>query len=514
MRYAAFLSFALLAGASALAPAQAQHGLDLVQAGVAAQGGVEALRALKTVAIRAHTQAWEPGQSYRPGGEPRFLGDSTLAITADLEKGAVRATWERAMKYPATETMKYTEILVHNVGAVTDDKGTRPMSTIRVAATLREAERASPRLLLAALDAPQKVAALADQAFGDTTLPAVAFTDHGTRYVILFDRTSHLPAAVRTRDDDNVYGDSDYELRLADWRDVSGVKVAFARSYRLNGVEVHKVVYDEVTANAPIPPDTFAIDTQFKVASADVPAAVPYQWVIRRLLLGRFLDSDKVVIPANGAFRQAELAPHVLQVMGGTANNLVVAMKDGLVIFDAPCCEAQSRAVIAAAKAKFPGKPIKYVVLTHHHMDHTGGTRTFVAEGATVIVPDTAQAYFEQNFARPHTVVADAQEKAAKPLHVVGVADTMTLKDDTVEIRLQKIANPHVDGMLIGHVVQPNVVWVTDIWSPGRDASKTAGVLAFNDALKKLGIKDAIFAGGHGSNAKQAVLDNIVAAAN
>jgi hypothetical protein len=514
MRYAAFLSFALLAGATALAPAQAQTGLDLVRAGVAAQGGVEALRALKTVAIRAHSQAWEPGQSYRPGGEPRFLGDSTIAITADLDKGAVRAAWDRAMKYPATETMKYTEVVVPNIGAVTDDKGTRPMSAIRVAATLREAERASPRLLLDAHDAPQKVTPLADQAFGDTTLPAVAYRNHGTRFVILFDRASHLPVAVRTHDDDNVYGDSDFDMVLADWRDVAGVKVAFARSYRLNGVEVHKVIYDEVAANPPIAPDTFAIEKQFSVASADVPADVPYQWVIRRLLLGRFLDSDKVVVAANGGFKQAELAPHVVQVMGGTANNLIVEMKNGLVVFDAPCCAEQSRAVIAAAHEKFPNKPIKYVVLTHHHMDHTGGTRTFVAEGATVIVPDTAQAYFEQSFARPHTVLPDAQQKAAKPLHVVGVADAMTLKDDTMEIRLQKIANPHVDGMLIGYVVTANVVWVTDIWSPGRDATRNAGVLALNEAVKKLGIKNATFAGGHGSNAKQAVLDKIVASAN
>ena len=187
-------------------------------------------------------------------------------------------------------------------------------------------------------------------------------------------------------------------------------------------------------------------------------------------------------------------------------------MNDGLVIFDAPCCETQSRWVIDAAKAKYPGKPIKYLVLTHHHMDHTGGSRAYVAEGATVVVPDTAQAYFEHNLAMPHTVAADAQQKQAKPLHVVGVADQMSIKDDTVEIRLQKIANPHVDGMLIGHVVQPNIVWVTDIWSPGRDAAKSPGVLALDAAVKKLGITGATFAGGHGSNAKQEKLDAILAA--
>ena len=33
-----------------------------------------------------------------------------------------------------------------------------------------------------------------------------------------------------------------------------------------------------------------------------------------------------------------------------------------------------------------PGKPVRYLVLTHHHMDHSGGLRTYVAEGATIIV--------------------------------------------------------------------------------------------------------------------------------
>jgi Metallo-beta-lactamase superfamily len=298
---------------------------------------------------------------------------------------------------------------------------------------------------------------------------------------------------------------------MDDWRTVGGVKVAHALSYQINGMAVGQLAYQNVTANPTITADTFAIGDQFNLASASPPANVPYQWVTRRLFLGRFLDSDKVVVPASGELKLAELAPNVQQVVGGAANNLIVAMNDGLVVFDAPCCETQSRWVIEAAKAKYPGKPIKYLVLTHHHMDHTGGSRAYVAEGATVIVPDTTQAYFQQHLAAAHTVVADAQQKQAKPINVVGVADKMSLKDDSVEIQLHKIANPHVDGMLIAHVVQPNVVWVTDLWSPGRDAARTPGVLAVNEAVKKLGIKGATFAGGHGSNAPQEKLDAILA---
>jgi hypothetical protein len=513
MRYALSLSAALLAGAAGLGlgPVQAQQGLDLVKEAVAAQGGAEALRGLKTVAIKIQGQHWEPGQSYMPDGEARFLGDSAISVTWDLAKDAARTAWERDMKYPAVEKLKYTEVVMPNLGMVVNDKGTQPMSAIRVAASLREIERASPVLLLRALDAPQNLAALPDQTFGEVALPAVAFTDRGTRFVIMFDRVTHLPVAVRTRDDDNIHGDSNYDMVVDDWRDVGGVKVAHSLSYQVNGVQVQRLGYDEVAANPRIAADAFAVGDQFKLSAGTTAADVPYQWVLRRLFLGRFLDSDQVVVPAGGSLKLVELAPNVQQVVGGTANNLIVAMNDGLVIFDAPCCETQSRWVIEAAKAKYPGKPIKYVVLTHHHMDHTGGSRAYVAEGATVVVPDTAKAYFAKNLALPHTVVADAQQKQAKPVQVVGVSEQMSLKDDSVEIRLQKIANPHVDGMLIGHVVQPNVVWVTDIWSPGRDAAKTPGAMALNEAVKKLGITDAIFAGGHGSNAKQAVLDSIVA---
>ena len=118
---------------------------------------------------------------------------------------------------------------------------------------------------------------------------------------------------------------------------------------------------------------------------------------------------------------------------------------------------------------------------------------------------------FRQKPPLAHTLVADAQQKQPQPIRVVGVSDQMTIKDDTVEIRLQKIANPHFGGMLIGHVVQPNVVWVRGIWSPDRDAAKTPGVIALDAAVKKLGITGATFGGGHGNNAKQDQLNAIMA---
>jgi glyoxylase-like metal-dependent hydrolase (beta-lactamase superfamily II) len=501
----------LVLGSAGADLAHAQKANALLTQAVEAEGGADALRALKTISIKSEAKHWEPEQSLVAGGEPRFLGDSTIVTTWDLAHGMARMQWERAMKYPGVRTLKYTEVVTPALGYVTDEKGSTAMSGIRVATNLRELERSAPTLLVKALDDEKNVGRMGPQKLGDQSLPAISYTDGGTKFIILFDKTTHLPAAVRTKDDDNVYGDSNYDLVLGDWKAVGGVKIAHALSYRINDVEIANVTYKEVTPNPTIASDAFAVSDAIK-ASAKTPAAnPPYQWVIRRVFLGLFVDSDGVFVPPGGSLKLVELAPNVQQVVGGSHNNLIVALKDGLVVFDAPISEGQSRWVIDAAKAKYPGKPIKYVVLTHHHMDHTGGTRTYVAEGATVVVPAPTKAHWDAMLRRPHTLVPDAEQSAHKPVKVVEVKDVMSIGDGTTEIKLHVIDNPHVKGMLIGHVVQPNIVWVTDLWSPVRDTAKTPGAVAFGEALRKLGIAGATLAGGHGSNGKQSDLDTVLA---
>ena len=496
---------ALVFGAALAQPAAAQSGVDLVKQSVAAHGGAAAINAAKTTVIKGEAKHWEPGQSYSPTGEARFLGDSTYTQTVDNTARMARFDWDRDMKYPAAERLKYSEISSPTFGVVIDDKGVQqPMSGIRLAATLRERERGSPRLLVRALDAPQSISALPDQKLGDRTLPAVSIKGATGTFIVLFDPTTHLPAAIRTRDADSVYGDSNYDMILSDWKAVGATKRAHALSFQLNGMEVQRLTLKEVTIDAPIPANTFAVSDEVKAKAKTAAADAPYQWVLRRIFLGRFLDSDKIYYPENGGFKLTELAPNVQHVVGGGANNLIVAMKDGIVIFDAPVDEGQSRWVIDAAKAKYPGKPIKQLVITHHHMDHTGGTRAYVAEGAEIVMPGQARPFFEKMFQAEHKLSPDALARQPKPAKIVDVKDTMSLKDETVEIKLLNIPNPHVDGMIIAHVVGPNLVWVTDLISPRGTIGRSPATVAVGEALRKANITGSTIVGGHGTTAKQA----------
>lgn len=154
---------ALVLGASFALPAFAQSGADLVKQGLEAQGGADALRALKTIAIKGDAKHWEPGQSYGAAGEARFLGDSAFTTTGDVASRMVRIDWDRDMKYPAVERLKFSEIFGPAFGVQIDDKGAQtPMSGIRLAALQRELTRGSPFLMLRAADQPQSIVAMPD----------------------------------------------------------------------------------------------------------------------------------------------------------------------------------------------------------------------------------------------------------------------------------------------------------------------------------------------------------------
>ena len=360
-------AFALLMGALQAQSATAQSIVELVKQAVAAQGGADALRALKTIRVTGEAKFWEPGQSMKAGGEPRFLGDATFVISGDSTNHTVRVDWNRDQKYPAPEKLKYTEIFTRAFGAVTDEKGSQPMSGIRLAAQVREIVRSSPTLMLFALENPKNVMWAAYQKLGTQSLPALALTVGAYKFTVLLDPKTKLPAAVRTRDDDNTYGDVNYDVVFSDWKVVGGVQIAHTVSSKVNEVEVARMSYKEFSVNPALAADTFAVPDAVK-AAAKPPAKdnVPYQWVLRRIFLTRFLDSDSVIFPAGGGLTLIELAPNVQHVQGGTANNLIIAMKDHLVVFDAPYGEPQSRWVIDAASDTSSNDPLHGPVAPSH----------------------------------------------------------------------------------------------------------------------------------------------------
>ncbi len=239
---------------------------------------------------------------------------------------------------------------------------------------------------------------------------------------------------------------------------------------------------------------------------------MPYQWIIRRQFIGVYLDSDQPSYDTQSSpgLKLQELAPGIQHVVGGSHNSLIVEMKDHLIVFDAPVSDWQSTWTISAARGKYVRKPVKYLVLTHHHMDHAGGIRAYADAGATIVTGQGTAEHFKRVLAAPFTrnPVMSPSDLTRTP--IVEVMGKHVLSDGTRQVELYVIdPNPHADGLLIGYVPDAKLGFVTDIWSPGAGPlpdKLNPGLAALVAGVKKAGIAPAKFAGGHGGAADYAPL--------
>jgi glyoxylase-like metal-dependent hydrolase (beta-lactamase superfamily II) len=199
----------------------------------------------------------------------------------------------------------------------------------------------------------------------------------------------------------------------------------------------------------------------------------------------------------------APLAPGVWLARGGTHNSFVIEMADHLVIFEPPLFEARSEAVIAAAEKLVPGKPIRHIVLSHFHDDHMGGVRTYAAEGASVVVHSSAGDYIRAVLGQRRTLEPDRLELARRDGRqiepaVMFVEDALTLTDGTREIKLYRVPNMHVSGMLTGYVPDARVLFTADLVT---DTFPLVPVFAstVHELIQENGLAVEMIACGHGN---------------
>jgi glyoxylase-like metal-dependent hydrolase (beta-lactamase superfamily II) len=486
-----------------------------------------------TLNIRGSLQAWDPGESesvndpYKPD-----WGTSTFNETWDNSRGLYRIEWVRPRAGGGMRT--YTEILTdeydrHMAGYVMgiDVNGGQParavmgpnnmpmhtMSGIRLTATLRELERNN--VVDEMHTHPDRLSDMPNQRAGGKSYPAVQYRgDYGT-FTVLFDPASHLPAVVRTRDFEVHDGDSDYDEALSDWRDIGqGVKMPFHQLITVNGIKIFDIKLDTIRFNPPIAVDAFTVPTALR-GKAPPPASLtrePWQWVLRRMGNGFYLDSDALYTDDNSALRLVDVAPNISMVQGGSHNFLIVATNSYLVGFDAPADDGMSQQVIKMAAEKYPGKPFRYIVLTHHHIDHTGGIRSFAAEGATFVVGKGNGAFFRKVLAAPHNL--DPYPIKAYTPKVIEVDGKWSINDAGREIDAYALATDHATGYIIPYVPDAKLGWVTDLWNPGAPPmASNPNLVAIVQGVQKMGIQPERFGGGHGAVGNYADVARVVQAA-
>lgn len=288
-------------------------------------------------------------------------------------------------------------------------------------------------------------ATVKSETIAGTKYTVVSFRVDAKYNVIGYVNDKNLIERVQTWIDNEVLGDMLAEVSYDSYKDFAGIKYPTFIIEKQGGFPVLILSVTDVKPNAsvsiqPPPPATTAAN------AAQAPA----------------VQTEKV---ADGVF----------YIKGGTHHSVAVEFADHVAVIEAPLDQQRSLAVIAEVKKIIPNKPIRYLVNTHHHFDHSGGLRTYVDEGATIVTHDINRVFYQQALSTPRTLNAARLSPMPTKPTIETTGDKKILSDGsrTLELHLIK-GNPHHDGILLAFLPKEKILIEVDVFTPANAGAAQA----------------------------------------
>lgn len=453
--------FPVLASVLVLASfTQQSRELQLVRDAATALGGVDRVRAIKTIVMEGEGTQYNLGQDLVPNASGQTFTVTQYKRAVDLQTDKARTELTRTPNFtyflglaPQRQIQGIDGTVGYNVAA----NGTASR-VAEAAANDRRAEllRHPIPAVRAALDPAAKVANLRAQ--GGESLADVTTAD-GRTFTLAVDATSKLPSRVTALANHVNLGDVRISTAFADYETVAGVRLPKRLTTRTDDF----VTADIRLTRQAVDGDAGDLAAPAAAAAKPLPAAPP---------------------PTVTA---EEISKGIWQLAGGSHQSALVEFADRLVLIEAPQNDARTLAVIAKARELRPGKPLTHVVNTHHHFDHSGGVRAAVSEGLTLITHQGNAAFFAEIVKRPHSLVPDALSKNPKPLKIETVTDEKVITDGTMTMTLYPLTGPHTNTMLMAYIPRERLLIEADVYEPGEPFHLFAP--AFLESIKKRGLQ-------------------------
>jgi glyoxylase-like metal-dependent hydrolase (beta-lactamase superfamily II) len=290
------------------------------------------------------------------------------------------------------------------------------------------------RSAAAASDATVKARKIGGKAY-----TVLSFTGVNKAQVSGYLNSDNILEKVETKIDNTVLGDIPFETAFTDYKDFGGLKFPTHIVQKQGGYPVFDLTVTDVKPNAPV----------------SITAATPP--------------------PAPAPPATSEKLGDGIYVLPGAYAAMAIDFKDYIVVLEGPQNDQRADAIIAEAKRLIPNKPIKYVVNTHAHFDHSGGIRDFVAEGATIVTQEINKPYYEKIFKNPHTISPDRLAKNPRKATFLTVNEKLVLTDGNHVIELHHLQNyAHNDGMIMAYFPKEKILYEADAFTPPpRRATQT-----------------------------------------
>lgn len=307
----------------------------------------------------------------------------------------------------------------------------------------------------------------------------------GKSYVINgFVDDKHMVDRVETWLGENIMGDMHIVATYSGWKDFGGVMAPSKIVQTRGGWPFFEV---DVTAAKANPPD---VATLVPAPAGRGPGGGPPPQAPLTV------TSEKL---GDGLYR--------LTTGPGSYDSVIVEFKDYIMMLEAGQSEARALAYVAETKKLIPNKPIRYVMNTHPHSDHTGGLPVLVAEGAIIITQKNNEEFLDRALNTPRTLMTDTLAKNPKKAKFETVAEKKVYSDGTRTVEMYHIyPAPHSNGLIIAYIPKEKVLFQGDFSvNPGEPANDH--VKALVPVLEKLNLDYDRYINVHASAAPQTKAD-------
>jgi hypothetical protein len=448
-------SFGFLAFLFSATPAHAAdaRAVQILRLALAAQGGEDQLRSIRTVQWRARGYRNVLEQSERPEG-PYITEFRNLTEVHDFERNRYRSLVEQTI-YPEFRT---TSGMVADATVAMRLFGERAVpGNADALAMARESLALSPeRLLITAIDASDVRLDPSAAIVQSVPQDVVTFTLDGAPVRLFLNRYTHLPTALES---------SGVQARDGFWRFLGDVTMRTYFSYWWVG---------DRGIRLPMQWDIFRNglhDSSFMIASLALDApVVEAEMQIPSEIRSGFAQAAAAPRSPQRLQAAVEVAPGV-DLVPGSWNVLIVRQGDGIVVLEAPISSAYSEQILAEIDRRYPGVPIKALVTTSDAWPHIAGVRAYVARGIPIYALDLNRPILERLLQSRYSFRPDALERQPRVPILHSVDGKITIGTGPTQIDLYPIRGEVSERQIMAFFPNLRLLYGSDPFQQGPNGS-------------------------------------------
>ena len=434
--------------------------LQLVEDAAEAIGSLRALRETTTLVIDGQGRTYRLGQNKSPRSDLPYYEVENYRLQIDFANERWRLSQDRTSTFLTGSPLygvRQTYGLDGDVAYDAQGEGTVRASEQIAADRWAEMYHNPVGILLLALDETSTVSNLREEE-GQQVVDVAGAS--GTQFTLFVDGETGLPSKVMSSTYHPALGDVAIETLFEDYAETGGLggfqtRLTLPRGY-VTSLDRFRVSEYRVSTSPNGPIDDLA-------APADARSAAP--------------------ATATVTVEVEEVARGVWYLTGQSHHSVLVEFAEYLALVEAPQSEARTLAVIERVRALHPDKPLRYVINTHHHFDHSAGIRAVVSEGLTVVTHELNRSFFEDIVARQHSIVQDALARSPQPLTIETVTgdEMYELTDGRRTLQIYRIVDDaHCDGIVMVYLPRERILIEADAYSPTSREAPFAEVLLRN----------------------------------